>query len=138
MDELLEKLGGTPAADNKNTSKSPEGGGSKNKISDVKQMKFKGTLPEINTSTEHRALLNELRHVGVQVDGQTTMPMSKILFGGSIYAYGLDQIMEMNKIEMEGSLNDFKSADDVSTGDALAKKESFMSYYPAGDIIKEM
>ena len=54
MDELLEKLGGTPAVDNKNTSKSPEGGGSKNKISDVKQMKFKGTLPEINTSTEHR------------------------------------------------------------------------------------
>ena len=138
MDELLEKLGGTPAVDNKNTSKSPEGGGSKNKISDVKQMKFKGTLPEINTSTEHRALLNELRHVGVQVDGQTTMPMSKILFGGSIYAYGLDQIMEMNKIEMEGLLNDFKSADDVSTGDALAKKESFMSYYPDGDIITEM
>ena len=123
MDEMLERLGGTPAAENKNTSKSPEGGGSKNKISDVKQMKFKGTLPKINTSTEHRPLLNELRHVGVQVDGQTTMPMSKILFGGSIYAYGVDQITETSKIEMEGMLNDLSNGKDhVIKFQAFAKQ----------------
>jgi len=68
MDALLKKLGGNPEADKKETTKSPEGSGDQNKISDMKSIKIASKLPKVSLSTESGALRSELRNVASQIN----------------------------------------------------------------------
>ena len=138
MDALLKKLGANPEADKKETTKSPGGSDDQSKIGEMKAIKINSKLPTVGLDTDSGALRSDLLNLASQINSQTNLPISKILFDGGIYAYGVGKITTKNIREMETILNDFKSAGEISADEAAAIKEQIMSYYPKKDIVEEL
>ena len=138
MGALLTKSGGNPEADEKETTKSPEGSGDQNKIRDMKSIKIASELPKVSLSTESGALRSELLNVASQINSQTSLPMGRFLFDGGIYAYGVGKITTKNKREIGLILTELKSAGEVSADEAAAIKKQIMSYYPDEEVFEEL
>ena len=139
MKALLKKLGAAnPEADKKETTKSPGGSDDQSKIGEMKAIKINSELPTVSLDTDSGALRSDLLNLASQINSQTNLPISKILFDGGIYAYGVGKITTKNIREMETILNDFKLAGEISADEAAAIKEQIMSYYPKKDIVEEL